>query len=76
MATTQTNVLRLVFDTETPGKTYTMEFNSPKSDLTDAQIRPVMQHFIDSNLVLGVNGKLTAVKSAGIVTRQVTDVIA
>jgi len=29
MATTQTTVLRLVFGTETPGKTTTMEFNNP-----------------------------------------------
>ncbi len=73
---TTTTVLRLIFDTETAGKTYAMEFNSPKAGLTDAQIRPVMQQFIDSNLVLGVNGRLTAVKGAEIVTREVTEVIA
>jgi len=75
MATTQTTVLRLVFGTETPGKTTTMEFNSPRSDLTDALIRPVMQDFIDSQLVSGTNGLITSIQSAGIVSRMVTDVI-
>lgn len=75
MATTQTTVLRLVFGTETPGKTTTMEFNSPRSDLTDALIRPVMQGFIDSQLVSGTNGLITSIQSAGIVSRMVTDVI-
>lgn len=76
MATTQTTVLRLVFDTETPGKTTTMEFNSPRSDLTEALIRPVMQSFIDAHLVSGPNGLVTGVHSASIVSRLVTDVIA
>jgi hypothetical protein len=76
MADSQTTVLRLVFGTETPGKTYAMEFNSPKIDLTDAVIRPVMQQFIDNQLVSGLNGLLTSIDSAGIVTRQVTDIIA
>lgn len=76
MADSQTNVLRLVFGTETPGKTYAMEFNSPRADLTDALIRPVMQQFIDTQLVSGLNGLLTSIESAGIVTRQVTEIIA
>jgi len=75
MADSQTTVLRLVFGTDTPGKTYAMEFNSPKPGLTDALIRPVMQQFIDSQLVSGKNGMLATIESAGIVTRQVTDVI-
>ncbi|MHB8071410.1 MAG: DUF2922 domain-containing protein [Candidatus Cryosericum sp.] len=76
MADSQTTVLRLVFGTETPGKTYAMEFNSPRADLTDAVIRPVMQQFIDGQLVSGLNGLLTSIESAGIVTRQETDIIA
>jgi hypothetical protein len=76
MADSQTTVLRLVFGTETPGKTYAMEFNSPRTDLTDAVIRPVMQQFIDGQLVSGLNGLLTSIESAGIVTRQETDIIA
>jgi hypothetical protein len=75
MADSQTTVLRLVFGTETPGKTYAMEFNSPKPNLTQGLIRPVMQQFIDSQLISGKNGMLTSIESAGIVTRQVTDVI-
>jgi hypothetical protein len=75
MADSQTTVLRLVFGTDTPGKTYAMEFNGPKPDLTDALIRPVMQQFIDGQLVSGMNGMLTSIESAGIITRQVTDVI-
>lgn len=75
MATTETTVLRLVFGTETPGKTTTLEFNSPRADLTDLLIRPVMQSFIDAHLVSGKNGLITDVQSAGIVSRQVTDVI-
>jgi len=76
MADSQTTVLRLVFGTETPGKTYAMEFNSPRSDLTDAVIRPVMQQIIDGQLVSGINGLLTTIESAGLVTRQETDIIA
>ncbi|MCE5192389.1 MAG: DUF2922 domain-containing protein [Candidatus Cryosericum sp.] len=75
MATTQTTVLRLVFGTEIPGKTTTMEFNSPRPDLTDAQIRPVMQSFIDAHLVSGTNGLITSIEGADIVSRLVTDVI-
>jgi hypothetical protein len=75
MADSQTTVLRLVFGTATPGKTYAMEFNSPKAELTDALIRPVMQQFIDSQLISGKNGALTSIESAGVVTRQVTEVI-
>ena len=75
MADSQTTVLRLVFGTETPGKTYAMELNSPKPDLTDALIRPVIQQFIDGQLVSGTNGMLTSIESAGIVTRQVADII-
>jgi hypothetical protein len=76
MADSQTTVLRLVFGTETPGKTYAMEFNSPRTDLTDAVIRPVMQQIIDGQLVSGINGLLTTIESAGLVTRQETDIIA
>jgi len=75
MADSQTTVLRLVFGTDTPGKTYAMEFNSPRSDLTEALIRPVMQQFIDGQLISGKNGMLVSIESAGIVTRQVTGVI-
>ena len=75
MADSQTTVLRLVFGTETPGKTYAMEFNSPKPGLTDALVRPVMQQFIDGQLISGTNGTLTSIESAGIVTRQVADII-
>ena len=76
MADSQTTVLRLVFGTETPGKTYAMEFNSPRSDLTDAVIRPVMQQIIDGQLVSGINGLLTTIEGAGLVTRQETEIIA
>ncbi len=75
MADSQTTVLRLVFGTEVPGKTYAMEFNSPKAELTETVIRPVMQQFIDSQLVRGVNGLLTSIENAEIVTRQVTDLL-
>jgi hypothetical protein len=34
-----------------------------------------MQQFIDGQLITGKNGMLTSIESAGIVTRQVTDVI-
>jgi hypothetical protein len=75
VADSQTTVLRLVFGTETPGKTYAMEFNSPKPNLTETLIRPVMQQFIDGQLISGKNGMLTSIEGAGIVTRQVTAVI-
>lgn len=42
MPDSDTTVLRLTFGTETPGKTYTMEFNSPRPDLTEALIRQAM----------------------------------
>jgi hypothetical protein len=34
-----------------------------------------MQQFIDGQLVSGTNGMLTSIESAGIITRQVTEVI-
>ena len=75
MPDSETTVLRLTFGTETPGKTYTMEFNSPKPDLTEALIRQAMQLFIDGQVVAGKNGLLTTIEGAEIVTRQVTSLL-
>ncbi|MCX5971833.1 MAG: DUF2922 family protein [Coprothermobacterota bacterium] len=38
MADKTTKVLRLVFDTETVGKQYSISFRNPKSTITAAQI--------------------------------------
>ena len=75
MADSQTTVLRLVFGTEVPSKTYALEVNSPNAELTDTVIRPVMQHFTASPLVRGVHRLLTSIENAEIVTRQVTDLL-
>ncbi|MDO9099754.1 MAG: DUF2922 domain-containing protein [Caldisericota bacterium] len=75
MPVVQTTVLRLVFGTDVPGKTTAMEFNSPRADITEAQIRAVMQLFIDSQLVSSTNGGLASIDSADIVTRSVDSLL-
>ena len=75
MADTSATVLRLVFGTETPGKTASMEFKNPKATVTQAQIEALMNLIITKNVVNTSNGALTSIVDGGIVTRSFTDLI-
>ena len=74
MANTSKTVLRLVFGTEN-GKTASMEFNNPKSTVTEAQVHDLMQLIITKNVVNTKNGALTTIVDGGIVTRSFTDLV-
>ena len=74
MADTSKTVLRLVFGTEN-GKTASMEFNNPKSTVTQAQVHDLMQMIITKNVVNTKNGALTTIVDGGIVTRSFTDLV-
>ena len=74
MANTSKTVLRLVFGTEN-GKTASMEFNNPKSTVTEAQVHDLMQLIITKNVVNTKNGALTTIVDGGIVTRSCTDLV-
>ena len=75
MADTSVTVLRLVFGTETPGKTASMEFKNPKAGVTQAEIEALMNQIITKNVVNTKNGALTSIVDGGIVTRSFTDLI-
>ena len=74
MADTSTTVLRLTFGTEN-GKTASMEFNNPKTTVTEAQVQSLMQLIITKNVVNTKNGALTTIVDGGIVTRSFTDLV-
>ncbi|MCX5977783.1 MAG: hypothetical protein NTV33_13450 [Coprothermobacterota bacterium] len=62
MADKTTTVLRLVFDTETVGKQYSISFRNPKNI--------VSRDFINSS-----GGALTALADGGIVDTTFTDLV-
>ena len=74
MADTSATVLRLTIGTEN-GKTASMEFNNPKTTVTEAQVQSLMQLIITKNVVNTKNGALTTIVDGGIVTRSFTDLV-
>ena len=74
MADTSYTVLRLVFGTEN-GKRHAMEFNNPKSDVTEQQVQTLMQSIIDKNVFTTKNGNLTSIVDGGVVTRSFHDLV-
>jgi len=74
MADTSATVLRLVFGTEN-GKTASMEFNNPKTTVTQAEVQALMNLIITKNVVNTKNGALTTIVDGGIVTRSFTDLV-
>ncbi len=74
MADTSYTVLRLVFTTEN-GKKHAMEFNNPKSDITEQQVSDLMQMIISKNIFTTKNGDLTGVADGGVVTRSFHDLV-
>ncbi len=74
MADTSYTVLRLVFTTEN-GKKHAMEFNNPKSDITEQQVNDLMQMIISKNIFTTKNGDLTGIADGGIVTRSFHDLV-
>jgi hypothetical protein len=67
-------VLRLVFGTE-DGKTHTIEFRNPKSNITQQQVHDLMQMIITKNVILSKYGDLTSIKDGGIITTTTTDLV-
>ena len=74
MADTSYTVLRLVFTTENDKK-HAMEFNNPKSDITEQQVSDLMQMIISKNIFTTKNGDLTGIADGGVVTRSFHDLV-
>ena len=74
MADISYTVLRLVFTTEN-GKKHAMEFNNPKSDITEQQVSDLMQMIINKNIFTTKNGDLTGIADGGVVTRSFHDLV-
>ncbi len=74
MADTSYTVLRLVFTTEN-GKKHAMEFNNPKSYITEQQVSDLMQMIISKNIFTTKNGDLTGIADGGVVTRSFHDLV-
>ena len=52
-----------------------MEFNNPKSDITEQQVQTLMQSIIDKNVFTTKNGNLTSIIDGGVVTRSFHDLV-
>jgi hypothetical protein len=50
------------------GKTFTMNVDEPKDELTEAEVRTVMDTIIADNIFNTSSGDVVEIKSAGIVT--------
>ncbi len=62
-----TKKLLMIFKTA-GGKTFTMNVDEPKDELTEAEVRTVMDTIIADNIFNTSSGDVVEVKSAGIVT--------
>jgi hypothetical protein len=75
MADKTTKVLRLVFDTETVGKQYSISFRNPKSTITAAQIATLGANIVSRDFINSSGGALTALADGGIVDTTFTDLV-
>jgi hypothetical protein len=70
-----TNRLELIFQ-NLAGRRTTLAVQDPREDLTETEVRTVMQLILDRNIFTSPGGDLSAIIGARIVTREVTDIIA
>ena len=75
MADSSVKELVMVFETQTPGRYYTMRYRNPKDGITTEEIQNFMQWVIDQNMFLTPNGELTGIHDGGVVERTFTDLI-
>ena len=75
MADRTTTVLRLVFDTETANKQYTISFRNPRTDITAAEIATLGANIVSRDFINSSGGALTALADGGIVDTTFTDLV-
>jgi hypothetical protein len=72
MATTR---LEMIFLNQ-QGKTNKISVDSPKSDLTEAEVQTAMEDIVAKNIFSSTGGDFVGVSSARVVTTDVTELIA
>ncbi|WP_258359800.1 DUF2922 domain-containing protein [Moorella sulfitireducens (nom. illeg.)] len=70
-----TKRLELIFQ-NAAGNRSTLAVTDPRDDLTETEVRAVMELILAKNIFTSPGGDLTAIIGARIVTREVTDIIA
>ncbi|QGP92630.1 hypothetical protein MGLY_20170 [Neomoorella glycerini] len=70
-----TKRLELIFQ-NAAGRRTTLAVQDPRDNLTEAEVRSVMELILARNIFTSPGGDLTAIVGARIVTRDVTDIIA
>ncbi|KYH28503.1 DUF2922 domain-containing protein [Neomoorella mulderi] len=70
-----TKRLELIFQ-NAAGRRTTLAVQDPRDNLTEAEVRSVMELILARNIFTSPGGDLTAIAGARIVTRDVTDIIA
>ena len=67
----ETKVLELIF-INAGGKKVTLSLNDPRENLTEVEVRGVMEQIIAKNLFNTTAGDIAAVSGARIVSREIT----
>jgi hypothetical protein len=70
-----TKRLELIFQ-NAAGRRTTLAVQDPRDNLTEAEVRAVMDLILARNIFTSPGGDLTAIVGARIVTRDITDIIA
>lgn len=70
-----TKTLQLIFG-NAAGRQVTLSIADPRDNLTEAEVRAVMELILARNIFTSSGGDLTAIAGARIVTRDVTEIIA
>lgn len=66
--------LQLVFTTSN-NKTYTLYVDYPILPPNEQDVKAAMEELINANIIEGVNGTLTGIKEANIITKTVTPIV-
>jgi len=69
----ETKVLELIF-INAGGKKVTFSLNDPREDLTEVEVRGVMENIVAKNVFNSNAGDLAAVSSARIISKQVAEI--
>lgn len=69
-----TETLQMIF-LNAAGKKVTISVSDPREDLVQADVQAAMSGILAGNVIITEGGDLTAIDSARIVTRNVTELI-
>lgn len=68
-----TKVLELIF-INAAGKKTTLSLNDPREDITEVEVRGVMEQVLAKNLFNSTGGDLVALGGARVVSKQIADI--